>query len=186
MKKFIATGLTVFTLLLGAATTSNAQTVAGLGASYGMDYEELGIKGEFYYDLSKVVPSLRLGGGFTYFLPKEQAGLTANFMLIEVNAQYLFINKDAMGVYGLAGLRHSRISYEVDTAAVASAAGVPDGFDVSSAVGDLTPPDQTSSDLQIGAGGEFKVSSIRLFGELLLGIGDNDELVLNFGARYPF
>ena len=174
--KFI--GFFACAMIMGTFSFANAQSVAGAGASYGMDFEEIGFKGEYYHDLSSAVPNLRLGGGFTYFLPKsrdESGGFgdevitiknEVSYMLIEVNAQYLFKASDTLTAYGLAGLRHARLSL------------------TRSGNGESVSADEDDTGLQVGGGAEFSVGGTRLFAEGVLGLGDVDELIVNFGARF--
>jgi opacity protein-like surface antigen len=87
-------------------------------------------------------------------------------MLIEINAQYLFKASDTLSAYGLAGLRHSRVTAEA------------------SFMGQSRSQDADDSGLQFGGGAEFSLGGTLLFAEGILGLGDNDELVVNFGARF--
>lgn len=164
----------IFTALfaLVAYNTADAQIKIGAGLAYGSgvlegngsdDWQnDLGITVDGYYTIT---PEIRAGAGFTYYLPKEEGGLTIGIWEFNMNGNYAFVNKEEMMVYALAGINITGISSEFD--------------------GESDSDSETG--LNLGAGIEYGMSFGDLFGEAKLGNvgGDADQFVLGVGVRFP-
>lgn len=164
----------LFTALFAfvAYSTAEAQFKLGAGLTYGSgvlegsgsdDWQnDLGLTVDGYYSIT---PEIRAGAGFTYYLPKEEGGLTINIWELNFNGNYAFINDEEMMVYALAGLNITGIASDFD--------------------GDTDSDSETG--LNLGAGIEYVMSFGDLFGEAKMANvgGDADQFVVGVGVRFP-
>ncbi|MDX1586770.1 MAG: outer membrane beta-barrel protein [Balneolaceae bacterium] len=142
------------------SNTANAQAAGdfklGGGLLYGTEVESVGLQVNGVYRFNEEwAGEADLG----IYFPGDDTGLDS-FWEINANAQYLFYLEEEFHLYGLGGLN------------------------VSTAENILG---NTNSELGInlGAGGEYHLENLSIFGELKYIIGDFDQLGLGAGVRFP-
>lgn len=207
MKKIILSAFVTFFILLSAAE-AQAQFSAGAGVLYGFELERVGIRADGVYSINE---TFRAAADFGYYFPEtvEESFLnyTATWKYWEFNANvhYLFVNNEEWNVYGIAGINYLKFNHSesydppgnmVSTDGIRSVAakGISDIIHLPSEMvsyGATNPNSEYSASetgLNLGIGGEYKISFGSVFGELkYAGIGgDADQLVLGAGVRYSF
>lgn len=138
--------------------------------AYGTEIENLGIgvNAEFgIADKISISPSL------IYYLPKSYGPTKMNWLEVNANANYYFLNDDKFDVYGLAGLNYSSISVKYDGP---SFGGVDGNFKGSDG----------RFGLNLGAGANMHLSNdnIMPFAELKYVIIDGGQLVIAAGVKF--
>ncbi|MBX2822783.1 MAG: outer membrane beta-barrel protein [Rhodothermaceae bacterium] len=168
------TYLVAFSLLflLGITSVQNeaaAQLAVGGGLAFGTDIEAAGIQaGGTYFLLEE--QGIRLALDLIFFFPGEDAvGFDINVFEINANGHYIFNEGDAFIAYALAGLSLATVSVDVDLG--------PFGGTQSASDSELG--------LNAGAGIEYSIGGVKLYGEGKLVLGGFDQFVLSGGVRVP-
>lgn len=160
MKKLLLTLLLAFGIVTLGNSIAEAQVgefKLGGGLLYGTEVESVGLQVNGVYRFSEQwAGQADLG---IYFPDDNDTGLDS-FWEINANAQYLFAIEQDYHFYGLGGLN------------VTTAESVFNNTD-------------SELGLNIGAGGEYHLESLSLFGELKYVISDFDQLVIGAGVRFP-
>lgn len=186
-------------------TEAHAQFSAGGGLFYGLEIERAGLRADGVYSINE---NLRAAANVGFYFPEtvETPGYSSTHKWLDLNANvhYLFVNDEEWNVYGLAGINYLNFSYSDEfDAPPGTVVGEETGTTVAKSYNAVTiesstavfSASQLSSDnsisetgLNIGIGGEYKISFGTAFGELkYAGIGgDADQLVLGIGVRYNF
>ena len=181
---------------------AKAQFSAGGGILYGFDLERVGIRADGLYTINE---SWRAGGDFGYYFPKSEFGAKISWWELNLNAHFVFLDNDDFRVYALAGINYITVSFSDEDNPPGNIPGVAgfartmskeNGQQVESPVMALTSNasaiDFSGSDsetgLNLGIGGEYKVSFGSVFSELkYAGIaGAADQIVFGAGVRYDF
>jgi hypothetical protein len=69
----------------------------------------IGLKG--LYELNE---SFSIAPGFTYFFPSSPEGVDLSEYVLDVDAHYNFVKKEALKVYAIGGLNYSHIDVSLD------------------------------------------------------------------------
>lgn len=157
MKHFVLT-LTLVTIL---AFTAQSQTRLGVGLGWGSEIEELGfgINGEFF-----VNEKISINPGFIFFLVDDGPFDKQNFWAFNANANYYFAQEGTVAFYGIGGLNLSTYSYKWN---------------------DNEKDSNTELGINLGIGSNFDLGgSVLPYAELKYVLGDYDQLVLFFGAKF--
>ena len=137
--------------MFGASSLSALEL--GVGFKYGSEIEELGLQVNAVFPITK---ALRVAPDIAYYFVEGDT----TYMTFNLNLQYCFLAKDAIAVYGLAGLQ---LAY-MDN----------DFFGSDSALG-----------LNLGAGVQYNFTAkVGLFVEAKYTISDWDQFALAFGVRF--
>ncbi len=191
-------------------TDSNAQISAGAGIIYGFEIERIGIRADGVYTIND---DWRAAADFGYYFPESEFGFKISWWELNVNAHYIFLDNDEFRVYGLAGLNYLNFNFSEDDNSQGLLPGNSGDF-FSQTAGKETddsfvldhtdrqmhvPTDSfltfstfeysgSETGLNVGVGGEFKLSFGSAFAEIkYAGIGGNaDQLVFGAGVRYHF
>jgi hypothetical protein len=159
MKKILLSVLLVSGLVTLGSNTAEAQVgefKLGGGLLYGSEVESVGLQVNGVYRFTEEwAGQADLG----IYFPGDDTGLDS-FWEINANAHYLFAVEQDYHFYGLGGLN------------VSTAESV---FNNSN----------SELGINIGAGGEYHLENLSLFGELKYVIGDFDQIVLGAGVRFP-
>ncbi len=167
---------------------------AGGGLFYGFEAEQAGVRLDGVYTFTE---EARAAIDFGLYFPETTDFVKVNRFEFNVNGHYIFLIKEEIQVYGLAGINYFRFSSELT--------GVPnlpgtDFFMQASPIDGGTPVAQhqitsnfssssnissSETGLNLGIGGEYDVNFGVIFGELRYsGIGGNaDQLVFGAGVR---
>lgn len=161
MKKLLVT-LSLVTVILFAA---KAQTRVGGHLAYGTEIESLGIGalGEFFLN-----EKMAISPGLIFFFPKSEGPLKLTWWELNANFNYYFIPDGSVNLYGIAGLNFASLNVKYD--------GPGNDFsDSDSEIG-----------LNLGIGTNFILQNDKVvpFGELKFVVGDADQVVLSFGAKF--
>ena len=159
-------------VLLGITSLQNeaaAQLQVGGGLAFGTDIEAAGIQaGGTYFLLEE--QGIRLALDLIFFFPGEDAvGFDINVFEINANGHYIFNEGDAFIAYALAGLSLATVSVDVDLG--------PFGGTQSASDSELG--------LNAGAGIEYSIGGVKLYGEGKLVLGGFDQFVISGGVRVP-
>ncbi len=171
MKKLLLT-IAAAIFLAGTGVQAQSQTGdfllgGGLGYHFDLDDDEIGIVLDGVYSFQD---DIRLGVNVFYYLIDdiEFMGETISITAFDVNinGHYLFKNEEDMRLYGLAGINSFRLKESWE--------------------GESESDDETGFNL--GAGIEYDLTSIMLFGELKLTTGDvhDNNFLFHGGVRYRF
>ncbi|MDI6401027.1 outer membrane beta-barrel protein [Balneolaceae bacterium ANBcel3] len=166
-KSYIVLSLIALCMLF-SAPQSNAQGITlGGGLSYGLDIEEIGLQANGYYDLNE---NMRLGGDVIYWLVDSPSGIDITYMEFNFNAHYIFSQDDALTLYaiGSAGIHYADVSYSDDMGWGGASLSYSD----------------TKLGIGIGAGVEYDLGSLILYGEPRFFLSGLDQLALNAGVRF--
>lgn len=153
--------ISAFLMVVIALSTqeTNAQVKAGVGMAFGSEIEQVGIQGDLHYRLSNV-PAIQLGGGFTYYFPKN----SRDFYEVNFNGAYILYEEFMFKSYGYTGLNYSHSSVELE------------GSDISDG----------AFGLNVGVGAEYDFGGLLAFGDLKYVISEFDQPVFSIGLRVPF
>lgn len=164
-KTLLATFSLLF--LLGIASIQNkaaAQLQVGGGLAYGSDIESAGVQiGGTYFLLEE--QGIRLAADLLFFFPGDDVLSDINVWEFNANGHYIFNEGDAFLAYALAGLSLATIS-----------------IDFGGVLGEVS---SSELGLNAGAGIEYGIGGIKLYGEGKLVLGGFDQLVLSGGVRVP-
>ncbi len=159
----------IIVLLVGMNTQAFAQRefeegqrAINVGITRGFDMEEIGLRGGLTHFIN---PDMRLGGDITYWLIDTPKDVSAIYLEINANFNYIFYNENDFLIYGIGslGLHYWRTKYDWD---------------------DETHTDSDSDlGIGIGAGFEYNVGSFSLFAEPKIFLSGYDQTKLNIGAR---
>lgn len=159
MKKMLQVLVLVSGCIAFGSQFAQAQVKAGVGMAFASDIEQVGIQTDLHYRLPNV-PAVQIGGGFTYYFPKDNH----NFYEVNLNGAYIFYEEFMFKSYAYSGLNYSRSKVGFE------------GLDVSdSAVG-----------INAGVGAEYDFGGILAFGDLKYIISEFDQPVFSIGVRLPF
>ena len=156
MKKLFFT----LVLVLFISLATQAQTRIGAGLGWGSEIEEIGIgvNGEFFLN-----EQWSLNPGFIFFIVDDGPFDRQDFWTFNVNANYYFAQEGTVSFYGIGGLNLSTYSYKWN------------GEDDSN----------TELGINLGIGSNFDVGGkVMPYAELKYVLGDFDQLVLFFGAKF--
>lgn len=161
MKKILLT-----LLLAGVISLASAQTRVGGFLGYGSDIENLciGGLGEFFIN-----EKMAISPNLTLFFPKNVGFGKITWWELNANFNYYFIPEGTVSLYGIAGLNFATVKYKYN-----------DAFFNGSSVSN------TELGLNLGIGTNFEISNENIlpFGELRAVIGDADQVVITFGAKF--
>lgn len=162
----------LFALGMLALVATPAQAQLQLGLALGSD-TDLGIHAGYYVPFALGgTEGLAVGIDGAFYLPEENTffGTEVSYTYLELNANahYPFYAENNLSAYALGGLNYSYVSVSVDNGALE------DAFDDSA--GDIG--------VNLGAGGEFGLGGLRLFGELKYTLGGFDQLGAVIGLRF--
>ncbi|MEM5566957.1 outer membrane beta-barrel protein [Psychroserpens sp. AS72] len=168
MKKLslLVTALLIFTT---SSYTVKAQTETKIGGflAYGTEIENIGIgvNAEF-----TILENLTISPSFIYYLPKDESGIKINWIEFNANANYYFIDKKNIDVYGIGGLNYTNVKVEYDGDSIFG--------------NDLSASDSRIG-LNLGGGANFKIGNkIIPFTELKYVIIDTGQLVIAAGVKF--
>lgn len=133
------------------------QFKVGGGVLYGSEVESVGLQLNGTYRFTEEIEG---AADLSFFFPGDNSGLDS-FWAINANGHYIFTSDEEFHVYGLAGLNLSTAEFSFNN-------------NSNSELG-----------LNLGAGGEYHLDSVSLFGEIKYVVGDFDQLVLGAGVRVP-
>lgn len=154
--------------LLGSAT--QAQNVAkswtiggGIGYHTEFDDDNTGLVLEGMYSFTD---EIRASLGILYYFADQPDEGSITFFDININAHYIFKNDEDLRIYALAGI--NSFNFE------AKGGGVTESGD--------------ETGFNIGAGIEYDIGSVMLFGELKMTTGDvhDSKFIIHAGIRYTF
>lgn len=157
-------------LFFSAATYSQnlAKTFSlGGGIGYHTEFKDdnTGLVLEGVYSFTDDV---RLAAGFLYYFVDEPKDVSITLMDLNLNVHYIFKNDEDMRIYALGGINSFRfdVSYKDDD--------------------DKSSGDETG--INLGAGIEYDVGNVMLFGELKITTGDvhDNKIIIHAGVRYTF
>ncbi|PVW16559.1 hypothetical protein DDV96_03125 [Marixanthomonas spongiae] len=155
-------------IALGALGSAQAQNDTRIGAflAYGSEIESLGIGVNAAFP---VIENLTVAPSLIYYVPKENYGFKINWWEINANANYYFVNNEALGLYALGGLNYSNVKVSYDETW---------GFMGESSVSD------GRVGLNLGGGLNFDIgSNILPFAELKYVLIDGGQLVAAAGVK---
>lgn len=158
MKKLITYSCLILGMLFFSNSNALAQSdfKAGGGLAFGSEAEAIGIQVGGVYNINE---QFNAAADFIIFFPDN-----IDWWELNVNGHYSFVAEDGMNVYGLAGLNYSTVSFNFGQFGSAS----------NSEIG-----------LNIGGGAEFDVDFANLYTELKYVLGNNDQLAISAGLRFP-
>ncbi|MFZ6012318.1 MAG: outer membrane beta-barrel protein [Bacteroidota bacterium] len=154
--------LTAISLVFCAA--SHAQIRLGALFGYGSEVEQpgLGVNAEFMLnDKMAISPNL------LFYFPEKFTGGKYSYWELNGNFNYYFFDKDAIAVYGLAGLNVTTIKVKYDNNSFFASAS------------------DSEFGLNIGGGVNFNAGGIIPFSEVKYTLSDFDQLVLILGIKFP-
>ena len=162
--------ITTAILCLTLSFNAMAQTETKIGGliAYGTEIENIGIGANAEFP---IIDKLTISPSFIYYLPKDEAGIKINWFEVNANANYYFLDKDTIGVYGIAGLNYSsvKVNYEDNDF----------GF-----LGDFSASDGRFG-LNLGGGANFNLGgSITPFTEIKYVLIDEGQLVIAGGIKF--
>lgn len=147
--------------LVNAQNTQGDWHIGG-GVGYHLDFDDdnVGIVIEGLYSFRD---DIRVAAGILYYFVDDD---NTTFYDLNANAHYLFKNDEELRIYALAGINIFNVSVDFE--------------------GDSWSDDETGFNL--GAGIEYDLTSIMLFGELKLTTGDihDNNFLFHGGLRYRF
>lgn len=169
MKKLLLPAiLAIFVFTSGADAQNEAESwYIGGGFGYHTDWDDnnTGIVLEGVYSFQD---HIRFSAGILYYLVDDESwgGTTYSFTVydLNLNAHYLFKNEEDMRIYALGGINSLRVKTS-------------GGGESSS---------KSKEGLNLGAGIEYNVGTVMLFGELKMVTGDghDNKFILHAGVRY--
>lgn len=153
-----------------SAQAQDIDTRIGVLLAYGTEIENLGIGANAEFGIAE---NISISPSFIYYLPKTNGPIKTNWIEVNANANYYFLNDDKFDVYGLAGLNYSSIKVKYDGPSF-------EGFDSS-----LSNSDGRFG-LNLGAGANMHLSNdnIMPFAELKYVIIDGGQLVIAAGVKF--
>jgi len=182
MKRTIKLALLLFGLIFAYNSSAQAQDFkvgAGLAFGSGVGYSgdldnDLGLRVDGYYGIT---PEIRIGGDFTFYLPKSVEQTTFGGTTIEttstvwelnLNGHYIFYDEDNLSIYGLGGINITGLSTE------------------SEGGGSSQSNSNSEAGLNLGGGLDYGMDFGTIFGEVKLGNlgGDADQFVIGAGVRF--
>lgn len=161
---------TVFIAILSLGISFSSQTQAqentciGAFLAYGTEIENIGIGVNAEFPILK---NLSLSPAVIYYFPKKDYGLTMNWIEVNANANYYFVNQDFMSVYALGGLNYSSVKVAFDEEWLGSYSSTEGRFG-----------------LNLGGGINFNIERITPFAELKYVIIDGGQLVAGAGIKF--
>lgn len=156
MKKFLLT-LCLLTVL---AFTVQAQTRLGAGLAWGSDVEDLGlgINGEFF-----VKENISINPGLIFYFVDDRGNDRLDWWELNINGNFYFAQEGSVAFYGIGGLNLTTVAIE----------------------NDFVDDSDTELGINLGIGSNFDVGgSVMPYAELKYVLGDWDQLVLFFGAKF--
>jgi opacity protein-like surface antigen len=145
-------------------SNANAQK-AGLGLIYGDQQETVGISLDGSYRFHRF---FRITGNAALFLPKEQplSSDEANWWSVNINGNFVFLDKGRFQTYALTGLNYATIKYNTP------------------ATGEVTVDSKVG--LNVGGGIEYAMSFGHIFGESKYVFIDDryQQTTINAGVRF--
>ena len=143
-----------------AQDNEESDIILGGGLSYGEKMSDLGIQlgGYYIYD-----ETFRFGGDFIYWLRDSHSNVSYTNLEINANVHYLFYEENDITLYGIGTLGIHYMSFDYDFAESVS---------------------DTELGLGIGAGIEYDIGAVLLYGEPRLFLTGFDQFALNFGVRF--
>ena len=161
---------TTVLLSLTFSFTAIAQTETKIGGliAYGSEIENIGIGANAEFP---IIDKLTISPSFIYYLPKDESGIKINWFEVNANANYYFLDKETIGIYGSAGLNYSSVKASYDDNEF--------GF-----MGDFSASDGRFG-LNLGGGANFNISgSITPFAEIKYVLIDEGQLVIAGGIKF--
>lgn len=140
-----------------AQVTQEGDITAGIGLSYGLDIEEAGLTIQGFYTITD---QIRAGAGYTYYFMDNDVSAGE----LNIDGHYLFKNEDGLILYGLAGLSFARTSVKVMGSKFSS----------------------SDTGVNLGAGVEYDLGAVYLFGEPKFTLGGFEQLQVTAGVRLRF
>ena len=163
MKKLIGPAFGVL-LLIGIGSTATAQIQLGGGLAYGTEIENIGIQVGGTYAIND---EIRAAADIVYYFTGEDVpGVDFNWLEINANGHYMFVDEEDLDFYALGGINFTRLSYDFPNN---------EFFDLDDS--------QTEVGLNVGAGLEYAVNFGNLYAEVKYVLSDADQLVLSGGVR---
>lgn len=162
---------TVFFVLLALASMpAHAQHKVGAGVAFGTGIEEVGITANFYTPLQSL-QNFRIGGDIIYYFTESNSLIKHTALEFNVNGNYIFYQEQQLTAYALAGLSlgYSKVKWKGETFP---------------GMGQVSGSD-TEFGLNLGAGLEYGLGAVDLFGELKFTVGGYDQAVFSAGVRLP-
>lgn len=179
MKRLISVVMLMVGLFLSLNDSIKAQDlkvggglVLGTGVFEFDDLDnDLGIRVEGLYYINE---EIRTSADLTYFFPKSEGDVDASLLGVNINAHYIFYNKEELTAYGLGGLNIAVVTIDTPSQTVPGF-GTFGGSDSETEVG-----------LNLGGGIEYMLDFVDLFGEAKFGglASDADQFVLAVGLRF--
>ena len=164
--------ITLFVLTLGMNTQIAAQESEGAflfeaGVGYGSEIQSLGFQAGGLYSLES---PFRIDVDAIYYLTGEDSnGVDFNWLEFNANGHWLFLQKDETNVYLLSGLNFAKLFSDSD--------------DIELPSGDSK--DQIYVGVNIGAGAEISLGSIRGYIEGKHALSSAHQLAFTAGIRIP-
>lgn len=171
MKKLLTVGLLVIGLTIFSNVNLYAQGAEGDiqiggGLGYGTEIESLGIQAGGVYTIND---QFRGALDLIYYFPNDSFGYDFTWFEINANGHYLFLSEDDIVVYGLAGLNIATLKFDYPENQFFGGGSVSE-----SEVG-----------INIGAGIEYNLGGLNLYGEAKYALSSADQLVISGGVRIP-
>lgn len=173
MRKFLTATFAAAIMLMTVipAMAQKGEMKLGPTLSYGSEIKSLGIGVKFHYGLTD---EIRLAPAFTYFLPKTEFDYKTTIWNLDLDGNYTFMEKDNMGIHGLAGLNITgwKFSYDGDE-------DIPAGYEA------LYEFSETKIGVNLGAGMTYSFTEkMHLLLEAKYVLSDYDEFVLSAGLMF--
>jgi hypothetical protein len=171
MKKYILLLLLV-SFIIGSTSACFAQdreqsVFLDVGIGYGNEIEAPGIKVGAVYQINE---QFRGAADGLYYLPGEDSnGVEFNWLEFNLNGHYLFASQENANFYLLSGLNFTKLSSDSDNIRLPS--------------GDSL--DKIYVGLNIGAGADFSLGSVKAFLEGKYALSSAHQLVMSAGLRIP-
>lgn len=157
-----------FSFFSKKAQAQDIDTRIGALVAYGTEIENIGIGANAEFGIAD---NLTISPSFIYYLPKSNGPIKTNWLEVNANANYYFVNDGEFGFYGLAGLNYSSVKVKFD--------GLGEFLD-----------SYSSSDgrfgLNLGAGANLHLTNDNIipFAELKYVIIDGGQLVIAAGVKF--
>lgn len=149
------------------AQDAEREFLLDVGIGYGNEIDAPGIKGGGVYQINEM---FRGTADVFYFLSGEDSnGVEFNWLEFNLNGHYLFLNQKKVNSYLLSGLNFAKLSSDADNIRLPS--------------GDST--DKVYVGVNIGAGVEFSLGSMKVFIEGKYALSSAHQLVMSGGLRIP-
>ncbi len=159
---FILTTVIILLFGLMAKAQDSSRILAGGGLGYATEINTLSI---FANGVYQITDEWEGALGIHYFLPKDDLGVDITWLGFDLDAHYVFLEKDKIDVYGLGGLHITHVSSTVL------------GVGVS----------ENNAGLNLGAGGRYQLTdNLYGLGEAKYVIVDSGFFHINVGVLFKF